>query len=204
MLIFRPRARKTILHCSVAIFLVLIFSGLFCICAILIAFSISVQDGSQELNDIYGSDLNSAIDSRLVIMIIIIWKQVRWRETGERWSRSQFQKYFKCFRLCTKYLSLEVCLQYPQSRAHTHPTWQTVKYFDTIQTFWTILKKFDCCRILHLVYNIFVFENIKKNYFFSGRVFGPFWRGPIVGGGGKLGRKKVFRLSVQSKLSFPS
>lgn len=163
-----------------------------------------IQDGSQELNDIHGSDLNSAIGSRFVIVIMIILKQMRWRETGERWSRSQFQKYFKCFRLCTKYLSLEVCLQYPQSRAHTHPTWQTVKYFDTIQTFWTILKKFDCCRILHLVYNIFVFGNIKKPYFFSGRVFGPFWRGPIVGGGGKLGRKKVFRLSVQSKLSFPS
>ena len=35
-------------------------------------------------NDIYGSDLNSAIDSRLVIVIMIILKQVRWRETGER------------------------------------------------------------------------------------------------------------------------
>ena len=33
-------------------------------------------------NDIYGSDLNSAIGSRLVIMIMIILKQVR--ETKER------------------------------------------------------------------------------------------------------------------------
>ena len=43
-----------------------------------------IQDGSQELNDIHGSDLNSAIGSRFVIVIMIILKQMRWRETGER------------------------------------------------------------------------------------------------------------------------
>ena len=43
-----------------------------------------IQDGSQELNDIHGSDLNSAIGSRFVIVIMIILKQMGWRETGER------------------------------------------------------------------------------------------------------------------------